>query len=139
MKRINCFVNEDRSECPQCKSTWITGGALTVESSGTVVQDCSCDECGYRWTDVFRYSHSTADRLPSDEASDIRARVFELSQWPTSLLPRISDPEKIVPLESFSSGGELCTAAFEVNGLGYSIDFVNHSVSRNTAYDREEL
>lgn len=65
---------------------------------------------------------------------DLVERIIEVSKWSPIIFEDVTK-ETCVLLESSTRDGEVSSVTFRSHGLGYTIDFTNHVVSRNISYD----
>lgn len=128
------IVYSDR--CPQCSSANLDRKELRFAFEWTeAFQECTCNDCGFTWADIYTYAYSQSNTLP-EKRDDLIDRIIEVSRW-SSIITTVVTQDNCRILESSSKGGVTTWVAFSANGSGYSIDFENHIVSRNTAYDEE--
>ena len=126
------FIDETE-KCPQCGSFDFNGGRpVFVETK--VFQHCTCNECGYVWDDVYSYAYSLSEALP-EKKEDLIDRIIEVSKWSPIITATVTR-ENCVLLESGARNGVTHWVAFQVNGHGFTIDFEEHTASRDTAYDK---
>ena len=52
-------------KCPVCGSYNISCGSIDYEVNG-IYQQVSCDECGARWTDCYRYTGFIFEGMEED-------------------------------------------------------------------------
>lgn len=47
------YVENGKGKCPWCESDQITGDSVVIDE-GMALQDCTCDDCGAGWTDIYK-------------------------------------------------------------------------------------
>ena len=48
------YVEENcGTQCPKCHSDEVRGKEFDLETNN---RDCNCDDCGYKWTEIYRLS-----------------------------------------------------------------------------------
>ena len=133
MKREFTIHPEMLSQCPQCGSHNIPADHADV-FHGKAQQQCRCEDCGFSWTDVYIYAHSYGSARPESN-DDLIDRIIEVSKWSPIITQKVTH-ENCVLLEKGARQGVTHWVAFQVGGLGFTIDFDNHTASRSTAYDK---
>ena len=127
------IFTDGTDKCPQCGS-WDFEGKSPVFNGPKVSQNCRCNECGFDWDDVYTYAYSISGALP-EQKEDLIDRIIEVSKWSPAITQKVTH-DNCTLLESGARQGVTHWVAFQVNGLGYMIDFENHIVCRNTSYDK---
>jgi len=62
--RLDEYVQRDCCCCPFCGTYDLSGDQAEFSYGNRVVQDCSCNVCGARWSDVYRLCGTYITHIP---------------------------------------------------------------------------
>ena len=93
-----------------------------------------CYGCLHRF-DLDEADHEACStRTSYDTHPGLVKRVIAVSKWSPVTCYTVTEDNCNI-LESIGSGSDADWVAFRVNGCGFTIDFINLIVCRDTAYD----